>query len=113
MGPGDPFASRPAPDRPSAPQSAPPSNGPAEGPVRIQARLPEPPPPPAGATRSAATVGAAVGLTLGLLFVLLPFGQALLVLVLTALGAAIGGLARSAFRDGVDVGAAWRALRRR
>ncbi len=111
MGPRDPFASRPAPPRPPADSS----DGPTpDGPVRVQAQ------PPvlhradaAAGRRNAVAVGAAVGLGVGLLFVLLTPGQALLVVVLTALGAALGAIVRSAFREGVDVDAAWRALRRR
>lgn len=75
--------------------------------------MPEPPPTPRPPVRNASLIGAAVGLGIALLFVLLSPGQAVLVLVLTLVGAALGAIAKSAFREGVDVGAAWRALRRR
>lgn len=110
MGPRDPFASRSAPAPPTT--AARDSGGPAgDGPVRIQARVPEPVSPMRTASRSPVALGAVAGLALGLLFVFLTPGQALLVLVLTALGAALGAIARTTFADGVDVGAAWRALR--
>ena len=110
MGPGDPFASRP-----TASADAPPENGApsASEPVRIQARMPDPPSPPRQPVQRAALIGAALGLGVALLFVLLTPGQAVLVLVLTLVGAALGAIAKNAFREGVDVGAAWRALRRR
>ena len=75
--------------------------------------MPEPPPTPRGPVRHAATVGAAIGLALGLLFVFLSPGQAALILVLTALGAALGVIVKNAFSDGIDPAGAWRALRRR
>ncbi len=120
MGPRDPFASRPAPPRPPVLSDGPAPDGPAldrpvsDGPVRVQAY-----PPdldrlrPLSPRRHAVSIGAAAGLGVGLLFVLLTPGQAVLVTVLTGLGAALGAIARVAFRDGVDVDAAWRALRRR
>ena len=115
MGPGDPFASRPTPPA-DVPHARAPDNGapaPSSEPVRVQARVPEPPPTPRGPMRNASLVGAATGLAVALLFVLLSPGQAVLVLVLTLVGAALGAIAKDAFGDGVDVGAAWRALRRR
>ncbi|WP_420456208.1 hypothetical protein [Rubrivirga sp.] len=115
MGPRDPFATRPAPARPAVSSDEPSPNGPvSDGPVRVQAQPPDRSraAPPAG-RRNAVAVGAAVGLGVGLLFVLLTPGQALLVIVLTALGAALGAIVKAAFRDGVDLDAAWRALRRR
>jgi uncharacterized membrane protein len=75
--------------------------------------VPEAPPTPRGLVRNASLIGAAIGLGIALLFVLLSPGQALLVLVLTLLGAALGAIAKSAFRDGIDPAAAWRALLRR
>ena len=63
--------------------------------------------------RNAATIGAALGLALGLLFVFLSPGEAVLILMLTALGAVLGVIVKNAFADGIDPGAAWRALRRR
>ena len=113
MGPRDPFATPPPAERPAerpGPESR--EAGEANGPVRIQARMPDPPRPvPRGS--GAVVIGAALGLAVGLLFVLLSPGQAVLVLVLTALGAALGAVVRAAFRDGVDLEGAWRALRRR
>ena len=115
MGPGDPFASRPTPPA-DVPHARAPDNGapaPPSEPVRVQARTPEPPPTPGPPVRNAPLIGAAVGLGIALLLVLLSPGQAVLVLVLTLVGAALGAMAKNAFGDGVDVGAAWRALRRR
>lgn len=116
MGPRDPFATPPAAERPAPGPAARPDlegreAGDANGPVRVHARMPAPPSVPSPTGRPV-VVGAAVGAAVGFLFVLLEPGQAFLVLVLTVLGAALGAIVRAAFRDGVDLEAAWRALRR-
>ena len=53
------------------------------------------------------------GLVLGGLIVTVGVGPTLVVALCTAIGAALGALLKNAFADGVDLGAAWRALRRR
>ena len=136
MGPGDPFASRsaprdPAPSRtPSAPASvasepapraradAPPSGSGAAPsaspePFRVQARLPDAPRSAPMRASRAALVGGAAGLVVGLLLVTLGPGATAVVAALAALGALLGTVLRSLFADGIDVGGAWRALRRR
>ena len=122
MGPGDPFAS-PSPPPASAPPPATPSatragatdHGATDGggPVRIQARMPDPAPQPRGPLSGAARIGAVAGLVLGGLIVTVGVGPTLVVALCTAIGAALGALLKNAFADGVDLGAAWRALRRR
>ena len=107
MGPRDSFASDPAPIGGSTPpQSAPPPSDP----FRVQARDPLPAP-----TRTAgrkAFVGAGVGAFLGLLAVTLSAGEFFVVLACALLGAALAVIVQNAFPDGVDVQAAWNALRR-
>lgn len=115
MGPRDPFATRPAPPGRPRPEADPEADGaPAsEPPVRVQARLPEEPRRLRGPFGNAAAVGAVAGLVLGGLVVTLGVGRALVVLAFALVGAALGALLKNAFAGGLDVGAAWRALRRR
>jgi len=99
MGPSDPFSDAP-------PRAAPPP--------RADGLLPTPEPrPPAPRRVPAVAVGAALGLAFGLSTVIWGLGPAIVVLLCTALGAAAGVLARAMAGGGLDVGAAWRALRRR
>lgn len=118
MGPGDPFAPRPAAPGRARPEVevsadvAPDSEPPVQPPVRVQARPPEAP-RSRGLLGNAVVVGAVAGLVLGGLGVTLGVGRTAVVVVCTLLGAALGALLKNAFSDGIDVGAAWRALRRR
>ena len=108
MGPGDPI-----PYSQAAQADAPDNGAPAASePVRIQARIPDSPRTPGRFVPHAPFIGAAGGLFIALLFILLSPGQAVLVLVLTLMGAVLGAIAKSAFHGGIDFMAAWRALRR-
>ncbi len=107
MGPSDPFASDPAPLGGPTP---PPSASPPSDPFRVQARYPL-----AAPTRTAGSkvlVGAGVGAFLGLLVVTLSAGKLFVVGACALIGAALAVIARNAFPDGIDVQAAWNALRR-
>ncbi len=106
MGPSDPFATTSAPPAEPAP---PPISAPAD-PFRVQTR--ESPLVPARPLSRKVLVGAAIGAFIGLLAVTLSAGELFFVLACGLLGAALAVVLQSAFPDGVDVQAAWRALRR-
>ena len=108
MGPSDPFSTTTAGAPP--PRSEPPPR-PEPGRMRVEARPPDPPRSPRGGRGPLA--GAAIGLVLGALVVTVGVGPALVVALCVALGAGLGAVVQAAFADGVDLAAAWRALRRR
>ena len=107
MGPSDPFSSPTDTADARAPR---PGRAEPSGRTRVEARLPDP--PRSSRARRGPLAGAVIGLVLGALVVTVGVGPALVVLLCVALGAGLGALAQSAFADGVDLAAAWRALRR-
>ena len=114
MGPSDPFARLPEPPPDPPGGAAPPPPGPTlDGGVRPVRRGHAEPAGRGGPRPGAVAVGAIVGLVAGLVTITVGFGPALVVLVFAAVGAAVGAVVRAAAGGGVDVPAAWRALRRR
>lgn len=98
MGPADPFSTSKT----------------AEGAPREERRAPSRSTAPAERSRRASLwSGFVVGALFGLLALLFSVGAAVLVLLLGALGALIGWIAHGFTSGGLDLSAAWRALRRR